>query len=190
MRRSLALGLVALAACGGEGSDGAPSASSTPSSVTSTAVATVTTAPSATAATEPEVLPEGFDTVAARAVAADGTACDLCLYLAADDGDRARGLMFATALGGPDGMAFRYDEPTSGAFWMKDTRLPLSIAFFGADGGYLGAFDMEPCTADPCDVYPTPAGFQVAVETLQGGLAELAIAPGSTLELLDLPCQR
>ena len=71
---------------------------------------------------------------------------------------------------------------------MKNTVLPLSIAFYGPDGAYLDAFDMAPCTADPCPTYPTPDGFVIAIETYQGALADLAIGPGSTLAQSDLPC--
>jgi uncharacterized membrane protein (UPF0127 family) len=71
---------------------------------------------------------------------------------------------------------------------MKNTLLPLSIAFYSATGAFIGAFDMEPCTADPCPTYPTSPDFAVAIETAQGNLAELGIEPGSTLELTSLPC--
>jgi uncharacterized membrane protein (UPF0127 family) len=136
----------------------------------------------------PRIVPEGFSTVGATVTAADGTPCEICLWLAATTDERSLGLMFATELGGPDGMAFVYPEPHSGSFWMKNTVMPLSIAFFDPDGAYLDSFDMEPCTADPCPPYPTPAGFTVAIETERGGLEELGIGPGSTLELDDLPC--
>ncbi len=71
---------------------------------------------------------------------------------------------------------------------MKNTVLPLSIAFFAADGTHLGEFDMAPCTSDPCPSYPTPRDFTYAVEVAQGGLGELAIAPGSVLAVGSLPC--
>jgi hypothetical protein len=71
---------------------------------------------------------------------------------------------------------------------MKNTLLPLSIAFFDAGGTYMDAFDMEPCTADPCPTYRTPSEFLIAIETVQGGLPELGIGPGSVLTLTDLPC--
>jgi uncharacterized membrane protein (UPF0127 family) len=134
------------------------------------------------------VVPTGFERVAARVTEPDGTVCEPCLWLAESGGQRQRGLMAVTDLGAADGMAFRYPDPHTGAFWMKDTLLPLSIAFYASDGEYLDAFDMEPCTADPCPTYPTPGGFVVAVETNQGGLADLGMVPGSSLELLDLPC--
>jgi len=76
---------------------------------------------------------------------------------------------------------------------MKDTPMPLSIAFFGGDGSYLDAFDMEPCVAadaDDCRRYDTPAGFTVAVEAPGGGLPALGIAAGATLVLTDQACDQ
>ena len=66
--------------------------------------------------------------------------------------------------------------------------MPLSIAFYGPDGTFLDAFDMAPCTADPCPTYPTPANFVDAIEIPQGMLDELAMAPGSVLSVPGTPC--
>jgi hypothetical protein len=136
----------------------------------------------------PGVQPEGFDTTLARATLTDGSVCEFCVWLADSAQDRSRGLMFVSDLGAADAMAFRYPEPHTGTFWMKNTILPLSIAFFAPGGGFLSAFDMEPCTSDPCPNYRTAEGFLVAVEVPQGDLADLGLVAGSTLHLLDLPC--
>lgn len=145
-------------------------------------------APAATATTE-AVTPDGFERVRATVTEPDGTVCELCLWLA-DTGDRrSRGLMFVTDLGDADGMAFVYPALHSGNFWMKNTPLPLSIAFFGVGGTHLAAFDMAPCTEEPCGLYRTPDDFLVAIETTQGGLEDLGIGPGSVLDLTDLPCE-
>ena len=120
--------------------------------------------------------------------ASNGEICDLCLWLADDPATRSLGLMQVTDLGGLDGMAFLYDSPHTTSFTMRNTVMPLSIAFFGADGAHLDEFDMEPCVAEPCPSYPTPADFVVAIEAPQGGLAELGIGDGSTLELLAEGC--
>ena len=133
-------------------------------------------------------MPDGFATIAATATGADGTVCELCLWLADDDASRGRGLMHVTDLGGKQGMAFVYPAPHTGSFYMLNTVLPLSIAFFGADGSFLGAFDMEPCTTDPCPTYPTPADFTVAVEVPRGQLDELALGAGSRLVLGERGC--
>lgn len=139
-------------------------------------------------AAAPDRVPEGYDLVQATITEADGTECEVCLWLADTDDQRRSGLMFVTDLGEGDGMAFRYPEPHTGTFWMENTVLPLSIAFFAPDGAYLDAFDMEPCVIDDCPTYATPRRFLVAIETTQGDLAELGIGPGSTLALTDLPC--
>jgi uncharacterized protein len=137
---------------------------------------------------ESGVVPEGFGTIAARVTASDGEVCELCLWLAADVATRGRGLMQVTDLAGYDGMAFRYDDPHTTNFTMRNTVMPLSIAFFGTDGGLLDAFDMAPCLAEPCASYPTPTDFLVAIEVPRGGLPGLGIGAGSSLALLAEGC--
>lgn len=177
----MALVLVAAATASGCSSDDVAA----PVPAASDAPATAPTGP----ADPDDVVPEGYDLVQATITDADGTECEVCLWLAATDDQRRSGLMFVTDLGAGDGMAFRYPAPRTGNFWMKNTVLPLSIAFFAADGAYLDAFDMEPCTDDPCPTYPTPRDFLIAIETVQGDLPALGIGPGSTLELTELPCE-
>jgi uncharacterized membrane protein (UPF0127 family) len=101
---------------------------------------------------------------------------------------RSSGLMFVTDLGVADAMAFRYPDVHTGTFWMKNTVMPLSIAFYAPDGGFLDSFDMSPCTSDPCPNYPTPNDFLIAIEVPQGELDAIGLTAGSTFELLDLPC--
>jgi uncharacterized membrane protein (UPF0127 family) len=136
----------------------------------------------------PGVLEEFFDQVVVRVLDADGVERELCLWVADSDVERARGLMQVTDLEGADGMVFVYDRPTNSAFWMKDTLLPLSIAYFDVDGMYVGAQDMQPCApGTDCRVYPPPGEFVLAVEVPQGGLADLSLVAGSSIELGE-PC--
>ncbi len=172
---------------------GDPEPASEPrSSSDSSTNTTVTSAVTDTATTDVgAVEPEGFESTAARVTAADGTVCEVCLWLADTVELRNRGLMGVTDLGPADGMAFVYPEPNTTRFWMKDTLLALSIAFFASDGEFLDSFDMEPCVAldsGDCARYPTAPDFLVAIETVQGELGSFGMLPGSTLELLDHPC--
>jgi uncharacterized membrane protein (UPF0127 family) len=134
------------------------------------------------------VLPEGFTTVSARITAADGEVCEVCLWLADSDEERGRGLMGVTDLGEAAGMAFVFDPATTGSFYMFQTPTPLSIAWFGEDGTWVGAADMEPCldaTAARCALYsPGGAAYTVGVETFAGGLEPLLMVEGSTIELV------
>lgn len=92
---------------------------------------------------------------------------------------RSRGLMGVTELGEREGMLFIFESDVDSGFWMKDTLIPLDIAFFDSSGSYVDGFAMEPCLEDPCPSY-TPSGFyRYAVETGEGDLA--AVGPGSVL---------
>jgi uncharacterized membrane protein (UPF0127 family) len=173
MRRGVwALAVLALGGCA---SDDTPAASSGVAGATTTI-------------SEPALTPVGFERVAATAVSADGIACELCLWLADTPERRSLGLMGVTDLGGADGMLFRYPSPTSTTFWMKDTVMPLSIAYFDRAGSYLDALDMTPCTSDPCPHYSIAPSFALAVEVAQGDLAALGLTPGSTLTVSDTAC--
>ena len=133
------------------------------------------------------VQPEGFTTVAARVTSADGTVCEVCLWLADTAEERGRGLMGVTDLGEPVGMVFRFDEPISGRFWMFGTPMPLSIAWFSADGDLVGEADMEPCLTDDsatCERYGPDASYLHAVEMVEGELDVVGIGPGARLEVL------
>jgi uncharacterized membrane protein (UPF0127 family) len=135
------------------------------------------------------VLPTGFETVSVTVVGPDGTERGLCLYLADQPELRARGLMGVTDLGGRDGMLFRYDAPHDGRFWMKDTVLPLSIAFYVEDGGFVSATDMDPCpSGTECPRYAAAGPFTAAVEVPQGDLPDLGLVEGSTLAIGAAPC--
>lgn len=168
--------------------DAGPVTSTTTTATTATTATTTATTGRDTTSPDDVITPEGFESVAATITTDSGEVCEVCLWLADTNDLRARGLMFVTDLGGADGMAFVYPTPHTGTFWMRNTVTPLSIAFFAPDGAFLDAFDMEPCTTAPCLQYATPRDFTVAIEVVQGDLGEIGIAPGSRLDLSDLPC--
>lgn len=140
-----------------------------------------TAAPSAAANRHP--LP-GFGEVAFRVDGSGAGAALRCALLADSAAQRARGLMEVTDLGGYDGMLFRWDSDTRGAFHMKDTPLPLSIAWFGADGRLVSATDMEPCLGGgTCPVYEAAGPYRFALEVPKGRLGSLGIGPGSAIQV-------
>jgi len=96
---------------------------------------------------------------------------------------RSQGLMGVTDLGGVDGMLFVSEETTDGGFWMKNTLIPLDIAFFDTGGAYVDVLTMEPCTSEPCPVYHPSDSYQYAVESPAGALD--FVGEGSVLELSD-----
>src|SRR3546814_3344166 len=69
--------------------------------------------------------------------------------VAATDASRANGLMNRASLPENHGMLFVFDGPTTTCFWMKNTPLPLSIAFIDSKGMIVNIADMQPHTLDP-----------------------------------------
>ena len=82
-----------------------------------------------------------------------------------------------------DGMAFVWEEPVVSTFWMKDTLIPLSIAFWDADGRIISILDMDPCTEDPCPSYGPDDPFVGAVEVARGTFERHGVAVGDQVEL-------
>lgn len=131
----------------------------------------------------------GFGQVAATITSADGSTCEVCLLAAETRAQQERGLMEVTdrSLGGYDGMVFLYDPPVSGAFWMRNTPMSLSIAYFGGDGRLLSSFDMAPCDdVATCPSYPSGAAFGYALEVPKGRLDDVGVVgePGEVTIVL------
>ena len=105
-----------------------------------------------------------------------------CALLAETAAQQARGLMERTDIGGYDGMLFRFASDTTSTFYMKDTPLPLSIAFFDAAGQFVSTTDMAPCIHQAsCPTYSAARPYRYALEVPQGALPRLGIGPGTRL---------
>lgn len=97
---------------------------------------------------------------------------------------QARGLMFRESLEEDAGMLFLFFEETSTGFWMKDTLIPLSIAFFARDGEILRILDMELCEeADSCPTYDPEVSFRGALEVNQGAFDEWGVEVGDHIRV-------
>ena len=96
---------------------------------------------------------------------------------------RREGLMHRESLPEESGMLFLYDGPASGGFWMKDTLIPLSIAFLDADGRILRILDMEPCEADPCPLYDPGVVYASALEVNRGAFERWGVELGDRVRL-------
>ena len=135
---------------------------------------------------------EGFQEVTVTITAPDGTTRQVCLLLADNATTREQGLMFVTdlTLGGYDGMLFRFESEGSGGFWMKNTRIPLSIAYLASDGSIVSTADMEPCPdgTERCPGYPPEGPYQYAVEVVQGRLDDIGLEGDARLTVGGNAC--
>jgi uncharacterized protein len=117
------------------------------------------------------------------------TAGEFCALLADSDAERAQGLMERLDLGDYDAMVFTFDQDTTGRFWMRNTRIALSIAFFDESGGLVGTADMPPCPdGEECPTYGAERPYRTAVEVPQGDLDRLGIAAEGATVQVGGPC--
>ncbi|HWC15319.1 MAG TPA: DUF192 domain-containing protein [Actinomycetota bacterium] len=123
-------------------------------------------APSPTARLANVLIDTGDDSVLIRAEVADTPEL------------RSRGLSNRDSLADDGGMVFLFFEETTGGFWMKDTTIPLSIAFFDSSGEIIAMFDMDPCEADPCKTYDPGVPYRGALEVNQGAFEEWGVEVG------------
>jgi uncharacterized membrane protein (UPF0127 family) len=107
----------------------------------------------------------------------------LSVEIAETPAQRALGLMNRPSLARNAGMAFVFPRDTNGAFWMKDTLIPLSIAFYNAKGRILRILDMEPCPRDPCPTYSPGVMYRGALEVNRGAFTRLGIKRGHVVRL-------
>ena len=112
----------------------------------------------------------------------DGTV-SLDVQVADTPEERQTGLMGRESLSPYDGMAFVWKEPVVGTFWMKDTVIPLSIAFWDDDGRIVSILDMDPCTEDPCPTYGPDEPFVGAVEVDRGTFQRNGVTLGDRVQL-------
>jgi uncharacterized membrane protein (UPF0127 family) len=96
---------------------------------------------------------------------------------------RRQGLAGRTSLARNAGMAFLFDAPTHDPFWMKNTLIPLSIAFWDEKRRIVAIADMEPCPADPCPTYRPDVRYVGALEVNLGFFEEHGVKVGDVIEL-------
>lgn len=96
--------------------------------------------------------------------------------VADDDAERAAGLMFRESLAPDSGMLFVMPSVAPAAFWMKNTLVPLSIAFLDQNGTIMEIHDMQP--KDEKTVRSAFPRIAYALEMQQGWFAKKNIWPG------------
>ena len=113
----------------------------------------------------------------------DGSNAVLYVDVADTAEEHQKGLKGVETLPEDDGMAFVFDEQSDSTFWMKDTLVPLSIAFVNNTGRVIGVRDMQPCEADPCPTYGIDQPFVLAIEANLGWFDQAGVGVGDHVEL-------
>jgi uncharacterized protein len=181
MRKTLTM-LVLLASlltagCGGGGETASPPAD-TPDAPQTTTGASMEGGPGATGA-ENTISDQATRPVVMRT--SEGEAVEVVAEVADTRAERGQGLSERTELAEDAGMLFVYKrEKWPLAFQMRETLIPLSIAFIDSEGFIVDIQDMQPLNQEPYYCF-TPA--QYALEVTQGFFAERGVEVGDEVEI-------
>jgi uncharacterized protein len=110
----------------------------------------------------------------------DGNNLEVEIARTADE--QAAGLMHRNTLPPDRGMLFVYDRDKKLTFWMKNTSIPLSIAFVSADGIIKEIYDMKPFSLNRIS---SRHSVRYALEVNQGYFEEYGISVGDQVEFPD-----
>ncbi len=111
----------------------------------------------------------------------------ITVEIADTDDRRAYGLMFRQSLAKDNGMLFVFEDEEKRSFWMKNTLIPLSIAYFGADHALNEIIDMQPAVmgATRPKTYPSRTKAKYALEMDLGWFEKRKIRPGVRFKFAD-----
>ena len=94
--------------------------------------------------------------------------------------EQRTGLMHRKRMDADRGMIFVFPEDRRLSFWMKDTLIPLSIAYLDASGIIREVHDMEPRSLRPVE---SAVSVRYAIELSRGAFAAAGVGPGSRIDL-------
>jgi uncharacterized membrane protein (UPF0127 family) len=114
--------------------------------------------------------------------ASGGERVEVHVEIADDHFERARGLMYRTALAENRGMLFVFPDEEERSFWMRNTLIPLSIAFMDSEGRIVDIQDMKPLDDDPPH-YVSAEPAQYALEVNKGFFEERGVKVGDRANL-------
>ena len=120
-----------------------------------------------------------------RAVVIDasgGKKVEVLIEIADGPFEQVRGLMHRTVLGEDRGMLFVYPEEQRLSFWMKNTLIPLSVAFIDSERRIIDIQDMKPLDDEPPS-YVSAEPAQYALEVNQGFFEKRGVKVGDRVEL-------
>ncbi len=96
--------------------------------------------------------------------------------------DRAQGLMFRKKMADNEGMLFVYPQPHVTGMWMKNTLIPLSVAFIDEKGVIINIEEMKPETLD---AHMAKAPAKYSLEMSSGWFKKHKLGPGTKIKGLE-----
>ncbi|MDR2632585.1 MAG: DUF192 domain-containing protein [Treponema sp.] len=121
-----------------------------------------------------------FETRELSIETSQGALIPISTEIARSDEERSQGLMNRKNLSDGKGMLFVFEKDQILSFWMKNTLIPLSIAFISAEGRILEIHDMEPGNIKP--LYSSRSA-RYALETPRSWFSRVGVSVGDILRL-------
>jgi hypothetical protein len=109
---------------------------------------------------------------------------NLIVEIARTEAQRERGYMFREEVKDGEGMLFIFERDQILSFWMKNTLVPLSIAYISHNGTILEIYDMEPGNLNPVR---SSRSARYALEVPQSWFDRVGLGPGDRLHTQGLP---
>ncbi len=107
----------------------------------------------------------------------------ILVELAMTEEERNKGMMFRKSLEEGKGMLFVFESDQRMAFWMKNTSIPLSLAYLGSDGTIFQILDLVPFSEDP---RLSERSIRYALEVPQGWFTKVGLKVGDKFEIPPL----
>ena len=129
--------------------------------------------------------PSGLETFETQEIAIESRTgrVTLTVELALTPAQHQQGLMHRTNLNDGEGMLFIFDRDQILSFWMKDTLIPLSIAYIASDGRIVEIHNLEPRDLNPVR---SSRSVRYALEVPQNWFTRAGIRPGDRLDIRGL----
>ena len=109
---------------------------------------------------------------------------EFIVEIAVTEEERARGLMYRESLPPDHGMLFVFPDSSPRSFWMKNTAIPLSIAYINANGVILEIYDMEPHSLE---TVRSRYSAKYALEVNRGRFKEVGVSVGDRIDVDSIP---
>jgi len=123
---------------------------------------------------------KGLEKFEKRDIVIEGKAGRVALKaeIAVTDAQREQGLMYRKKIKDGEGMLFIFQSDQILSFWMKNTLVPLSIAYISYDGRILEIYDMQPQNLDPVR---SSRSVRYALEVPQGWFSRAGLGVGDSI---------
>jgi len=122
----------------------------------------------------------GLETFEKREIVLEGYGgrVSVSAEIARSDAQHEQGLMYRKALPDGEAMLFIFEKDQIMTFWMKNTLVPLSIAYISHDGRILEIHDLEPGNLNPVK---SGRSARYALEVPRGWFSRAGLGPGDRL---------